>query len=88
MPGFPVFAKKRCCNKELEWALRAKDEFMSAMSHELRTPLTVILGQAQMLQIPEYGPLTSEQIRSVNKIYTSGQRLQEMITDILAPSGI
>lgn len=70
-------------NKELEWALRAKDEFMSAMSHELRTPLTVILGQAQMLQIPEYGPLTSEQIRSVNKIYTSGQRLQEMITDIL-----
>lgn len=70
-------------NKELEKALGAKDDFMSAMSHELRTPLTVILGQSQMLQIPEYGPLNLEQTRSVEKIYASGKRLQELITDIL-----
>ncbi len=76
-------AEIQIANRELEKALRAKNEFMSAMSHELRTPLTGILGLAQVLQIPAYGVLSEKQLRAVENIDKSGQRLLELVNNVL-----
>ena len=73
----------RISNQALEKALRAKDEFLAAMSHELRTPLAGILGLSQILQMPTYGSLTEKQIKAVVTIEESGERLLEVINDVL-----
>ncbi|MFZ0547346.1 MAG: response regulator [Candidatus Promineifilaceae bacterium] len=70
-------------NKMLVRASRLKDEFLANMSHELRTPLNAILGLSESLQEGTYGPLTPQQMRSMQTIYESGQHLLSLITDIL-----
>ncbi|WP_052055840.1 hybrid sensor histidine kinase/response regulator [Myxosarcina sp. GI1] len=72
--------------KTAETASRAKSEFLSNMSHELRTPLNGILGYAQILQRDR--SLTSQQIRGINVIYSSGNHLLTLINDILDISKI
>jgi PAS domain S-box-containing protein len=67
----------------LEKAGRAKDEFLASMSHELRTPLSGILGNAEMLQLQVYGPLTDKQINSVSAIENESRRLRELVNAIL-----
>jgi len=70
-------------NLALEKALHAKDEFMAAMSHELRTPLTGILAMSEALQLLTYGSLTEKQSKYVDMIHESGNRLLELINDVL-----
>jgi len=70
-------------NTALQKALQLKDEFLSTMSHELRTPLTAILGIAESLQTEVYGALNERQLRSLKRIWESGQHLLELINDIL-----
>ncbi|HSL42728.1 MAG TPA: response regulator [Anaerolineales bacterium] len=69
--------------RELERALRAKDEFLTNMSHELRTPLNSILGLSESLAERLAGPLTGKQERYVNTIIESGHHLLSLINDIL-----
>ena len=76
-------AELQSSNLALGKALRARDEFMAAMSHELRTPLTGVLGLAQVLQLPGYGALTEKQHNAVVNIEHSGQRLLNVINDVL-----
>lgn len=76
-------AKLKAANIALEKALRTKDEFMAAMSHELRTPLTGVLGLSQVLQMPNYGALTEKQLKAVVNIEQNGQRLLNVINDVL-----
>ncbi|MFM8320475.1 MAG: PAS domain S-box protein, partial [Chloroflexota bacterium] len=70
-------------NQALARALSAKDEFLSAMSHELRTPLTAILGLAEALRYGISGSLSEKQLQSVQQIESSGQRLYQMIQQVL-----
>ncbi len=70
-------------NAALEKALQIKNEFLSAISHELRTPLTGILGMTETLQLPMYGSLTERQVKAVGVIEKSGERLLELVDDIL-----
>jgi PAS domain S-box-containing protein len=70
-------------NEELVRAARLQDEFLASMSHELRTPLTVILGNAEMLYENMHGMLTERQLRLVQTIEESGQRLLGLINNIL-----
>ena len=76
-------AQLKAANLDLERALRAKSEFMAAMSHELRTPLTGILGQAEMLQMYISENLNEKQLRSLQGIEKSGQRLLKLINEVI-----
>jgi signal transduction histidine kinase/CheY-like chemotaxis protein len=69
--------------RELERALRAKDEFLASMSHELRTPLNAILGLSESLAEQSAGPLNEKQERYVRTIGESGNHLLSLINDIL-----
>jgi len=69
--------------KEANMANLAKSEFLSSMSHELRTPLNAVLGFAQLLQLNSKEPLTEKQQHAVDHIITSGQRLLELINNVL-----
>ena len=72
---------------EAETANRAKSDFLANMSHELRTPLNAILGFSEIMMLQSYGalgsPLYAEYCRD---IHASGQRLLEVIADILEMS--
>jgi signal transduction histidine kinase len=60
---------------------RLKSDFLATMSHELRTPLNSILGFSEVLQSSD--SLTEKQQRWVGNIKTSGDRLLNLINDIL-----
>ena len=61
-----------------------KSAFLAAMSHELRTPLNSIMGFSQLLEMPASGAvLTSKQQRYVEHIYSSGEHLLALVSDIL-----
>jgi signal transduction histidine kinase len=68
-------------NMALYESNRLKGEFLATMSHELRTPLNSILGFSEVLQ--GGGQLNDKQARWVSNIRTSGERLLNLINDIL-----
>lgn len=66
-----------------EIASRAKTDFLATMSHELRTPLNHIIGFCELLMSNIYGELNEKQQSSLGNVLKSGQRLYELINDIL-----
>jgi signal transduction histidine kinase len=70
-------------NEALEAADRIKSEFVSHVSYELRTPLNSMLGFAQMLAEPAFGPLGAKQREYVDDILSSGTTLRAIVDDIL-----
>lgn len=60
---------------------RLKSDFLATMSHELRTPLNSILGFSEVLLSSEQ--LNDKQLRWVHNIQSSGERLLNLINDIL-----
>jgi signal transduction histidine kinase len=70
-------------NEALEAADRIKSEFVSHVSYELRTPLNSMLGFAQMLAEPAFGPLADKQREYVEDILSSGTTLRAIVDDIL-----
>ncbi|MGE5851045.1 MAG: ATP-binding protein, partial [Candidatus Methylomirabilota bacterium] len=70
-------------NQHLQEASRHKSEFLANMSHELRTPLNSILGFAQVLLEQTRGLLSEKQNRYLTHIYSGGQHLLQLLSDIL-----
>jgi signal transduction histidine kinase len=70
-------------NEALQAADRLKSEFVSHVSYELRTPLNSMLGFAQMLAEPAFGPLAEKQREYVDDILSSGTTLRAIVDDIL-----
>jgi signal transduction histidine kinase len=68
-------------NMALYESNRLKSDFLATMSHELRTPLNSILGFSEVLGSGD--SLSEKQQRWVGNIRTSGQRLLNLINDIL-----
>jgi len=68
-----------------EAADRAKSEFLATMSHEIRTPMNGILGYTALLKA---SPVSAEQAEYLETVEASGQRLLELINDVLDVSRI
>jgi CheY-like chemotaxis protein len=64
-------------------ANQAKSEFMSQVSHELRTPLNAILGFAELMMLDADDPLSAAQRARLLVLRQSGQRLLELIDQLL-----
>jgi PAS domain S-box-containing protein len=67
---------------------RAKSTFLANMSHELRTPLNSILGFSELLSLDKTHPLQAEQQTHLGFIMESGNRLLNLINDLLDMSKI
>lgn len=64
-----------------ETASQVKSRFIATMGHELRTPLNSILGFSEILCGDAVSP---EEMREyAGTIHRSGQRLQEILTDVM-----
>ncbi len=70
-------------NQELETADTLKDEFLATTSHELRTPLHGMIGIAESLQAGINGPVPHQQMKQLQMIINSGQRLSTLVDDLL-----
>jgi signal transduction histidine kinase len=70
-------------NLQLTHAAELKSRFLATISHELRTPLNAILGFSQMLLRPSKGKLTEKQTEMVQRIFTNGKNLLEMLNEVL-----
>ena len=66
-----------------EAASRAKSEFLTNMSHELRTPLNGILGFSELMLRQGQMLPREKQERFLTNIHTSGQRLLELVSQLL-----
>ncbi|MEM6753918.1 MAG: GAF domain-containing sensor histidine kinase [Cyanobacteria bacterium P01_C01_bin.38] len=71
-----------------ESANRLRNEFLAIISHELLTPLTYVIGMSSTLLRWSFGELTERQRSYLQTIHDSGEKLLEMINDILELSQI
>ncbi|OGA38425.1 MAG: hypothetical protein A3G28_00990 [Betaproteobacteria bacterium RIFCSPLOWO2_12_FULL_68_19] len=62
---------------------RVRSEFTSTLSHELRTPLTSILGSLSLLRSGALGDVPKEQDEIVEIAERNGQRLLDLINEVL-----
>jgi signal transduction histidine kinase len=60
-----------------------KDEFISMVNHELRTPLTSINGALSLLRNEVTGKLPSHAMSLIDVAYRNGERLLNIVNDIL-----
>ena len=77
-----VIAQGRDVTAQLE-AVRMKKEFTSTLSHELRTPLTSIIGSLQLINGGVMGDVDKEVGELTMVAERNGQRLLDLINDIL-----
>jgi signal transduction histidine kinase/CHASE3 domain sensor protein len=66
----------------------AKARFLASSSHDLRTPLTSIIGNVEIIQDKEPGPLTPKQTAMLDAVSRNGRRLLNLIEDMLTISKI
>ncbi|HUS16386.1 MAG TPA: HAMP domain-containing sensor histidine kinase, partial [Chloroflexia bacterium] len=71
--------------RELQAALRVRDQFLLTAAHELRTPLTVLLGHTQLLQrrAAAEGSHSGRDQRALAVIAARARKLQHLIGDLL-----
>jgi signal transduction histidine kinase/DNA-binding NarL/FixJ family response regulator len=72
----------------LQRADDVKEEFIANVSHELKTPLTGIIGLSEIILDSKRHELDEGTIESLNMIKISGQRLSNLVNDVIDFSSI
>lgn len=72
----------------LQRADDAKEEFIANVSHELRTPLTGIIGLSEIILEKSAASLDESARDNLNMIRISGQRLANLVNDVIDFSAI
>lgn len=75
-------------NDALETAEQLKLDFLANVSYQLRTPLSAIMGFNEILQNEYFGPLNPRQKEYTSGTHEAGERLIQLIDDILDLSTI
>ncbi len=75
-------------NAALEAAERLKIDFLANVSYQLRTPLSAIMGFAEILDKEYFGTLNERQKEYTAGMYEAGERLLNLVNDILDLSTI
>lgn len=70
-------------NAALETAEKLKTDFLANVSYQLRTPLNAIMGFAEILDNQYFGELNDKQREYSGGIQDAGNRLMNLINDIL-----
>ncbi len=70
-------------NVKLEGESQLKTQFIYNISHDLKTPITNIMGFSKLMLGGEFGTLNEEQQRNLNIIISEGDRLLQLIAQIL-----
>jgi signal transduction histidine kinase len=70
-------------NEALEAADQLKTDFIANVSYQLRTPLNTIMGFSEILDNQYFGPLNERQQEYTKGIHEAGERLANLIDDIL-----
>lgn len=70
-------------NTALETAEKLKLDFLANVSYQLRTPLSTIMGFTEILNHEYFGPLNERQKSYTDDIMTAGDKLLNLINDIL-----
>lgn len=81
-----VEAALKLAKQAAEEATQAKSRFLANMSHEIRTPLNAVLGYSQLLMADPQ--LSATQRERMSAILNAGQRLLNLINDVLDLSKI
>jgi PAS domain S-box len=73
---------------ELKKLERVKTDFIATISHEFKTPLTSVIMAASMLAEQGMGPLNDEQKETVDTIKEEGDKLTDLVNELLELSRI
>jgi signal transduction histidine kinase len=69
--------------KKLSELNQLKTNIIANVSHELRTPMTHIKGYLDLLLDETFGSLTTEQLKTLNVMQKSSDRLEQLIDDMI-----
>ncbi|VAX15608.1 diguanylate cyclase/phosphodiesterase (GGDEF & EAL domains) with PAS/PAC sensor(s) [hydrothermal vent metagenome] len=75
--------KLKKAKEKAEEATRLKDKFVSLVAHDLKTPFNSILGFLALLRGGNIGSLNPQQQEIVDRTLTGGEKLVQMIDDLL-----
>lgn len=75
-------------NIQLKKLDESKSEFISIASHQLRSPLTAVKGYVSMMKEGDYGKIPPKQLRILDIVFTSNERLIALVNDLLNISRI
>ncbi len=79
---------RETAESQMEGIDRTKSDFVALASHQLRTPVSAIAWFAEMLLNGDTGTLTQEQHKTIEQIYKSNQRMNDLISDMLIVSSL
>jgi hypothetical protein len=74
--------------KDLVKVNQWQNEFLLNLEHDLKSPLTAIIGLSSLLKAEKLGKLNNRQIRYIDLIYRSGQKLRQTLQDLLEMSRV